>query len=583
MFNSKLIASLNITTEDEVTQLCERFVDRAILYENYLPVFGQLALRINSALQTTDLSTDISFKNILIDTIVKRFENSPSEEEAELEKRMVVALYGVMYNINWIKQTTLNTFIGALKTLKNDILYIVLLQSLLTSSGMKLSMQGSKEQMIELRDEVKKISKKEEKEGHLKYLIQDTLHTLNYIVGIREQNEPKFEAEKEVANVTERLTIDNLFKDMCEETYLDVINDVKSKPIENVEEFIEKLINKALSSCAIMVARATRDICTTVYMREVLSNKIHSTFLDYVKDDNKSGSTIRLLHFIGELFNLDVLLNEFINVCFDILFEHNGEIGTTGISVLLRNVGAKMEIGNTQKLESYFQFFDHVVMTEHSRRSREFKKLKALRANDWNEHGIQHSYEDFLMLYTIENAEAEEVIVKFHTNHAEIEKFIFAMWKTVLKDPHPSYAELCQKLSKYSPEFNHALLDFLTSRCNTFANLESQHYNESVNCRLGKVIVFISELYQMNVIPDHLFEIWIDPRLASKIPHCYILAIMPLITSKVDATNNTRLKTLLINLEHINEDKSQQKWNSMCGDMIELKEAMKEYKAHQKH
>jgi hypothetical protein len=151
-----------------------------------------------------------------------------------------------------------------------------------------------------------------------------------------------------------------------------------------------------------------------------------------------------------------------------------------------------------------------------------------------------------------------------------------------LKDPHPSYAELCKKLSKYSPDFNQVLLDFLKTRCNTFANLESQHYNESVNCHLGKVVVFITELYSIDVIPERLFEIWIDPRLAAKIPNSYILTILSIITPKIDAINNIRLKTLLTNLEHINEDKSQQKWNSICGDMKELKAALMEYKAHQK-
>lgn len=529
MFNAKLIASLNILSEEEVIQLCERFVDRAIVYEShYLPIFGQIALRINSALQTTDLDKEITFKNIMVETVIKRFDSIPIEEDLELEKRMVIALYGEMYNINWVKQVTINTFIGALKHLKNDYSYIIFLQSLLKSCGLKLSIYGSKEQMVEIRDEVKRISRKEEKEDHIRYLVQDTLHMLNFIVGIREQSELKISSDLkdcEKKEKSEKLTIENLYKDMCEEAYLEVIADVKSKPIDNVEEFIEKLISKALSSCALMVAKATRDICTTVFMREVLSNKCHSTFLDYIKDENKCGSTIRLLHYIGELYNLDVLTNDFINLCFEILFEFNGEIGTTGISVLLRNVGLKMEIANTHKLESYFQFFDHIITTEHSRRSREFKKLKALRANDWNEHGIQHSYEDFLMLYTIENAEIEEVIGKFTANHVEIEKFLFALWKTVLKDPHPSFADLCKKLSKYNPDFNHILVDFLKSRCNTFANLESQHYNESVNCHLGKVVVFISELYAFDVIPEHLFEIWIDPRLASKVPNCYILNV----------------------------------------------------------
>lgn len=586
MFNAKLIASLNISSVEELRQICERFVDRAIMYESYyLPIFGQLALRINSALLIPELDKEASFKNILIETIIKRFDSIPVEEEVELEKRMVIALYGEMYNINWVKQATLNTFMNALKCLKNDYSYIIFLQSLLKSCGMKISVNGSKELMIDIRDEVKRVLKKEEKDDHLRYLVHDALQQLNFIVGIREQSEQKIlipeSSEKHESN--KRLSIDNLFKDMCEEAYLDVINDVKSKPIDNVEEFIEKLITKAISSCAMMVAKASRDICTTTYMREILSNKCHSTFLDYMKDENKCGSTIRLLHYIGELYNLDVFTNDFINLCFEILFEHVGEMATTGISVLLRNVGQKMEIANTQKLESYFLFFDHIISTEHSRRSREFKKLKALRANDWNEHGIQHSYEDFLMLYTIENAEVEEVIGKFHSSPVEMEKFIFALWKTVLKDPHPSYADLCKKLSKFNVDFNYFLVDFLKSRCNTFANLESQHYNEAVNCHLGKVEVFIAELYSMDVIPEYLFEIWVDPRLASKIPNCYILTILALITPKIQATNNTRLQTLLTNLEHINEDKSQQKWNSLCGDMKDLKAALMEYKSHQKH
>lgn len=498
-------------------------------------------------------------------------------ENDELDQRIAVALYGEIYNLNWISKATMNNFIGALKAMHNDNSYVLLLQPLLKVCSTKLAVQGSKNVMMELRDEMKKISKKEDRESHLKFVVQDCLSMINYVVAILEQFEVKVSEPRlpltEEFYVIEKMTIDNLYRGMSEEAYVEVINDIKSNKITNVAEFIEKLIEKAIATCASLIAKATRDL-SSPYMKEMLSNKCHSIFLDYVKDTNKCGSTLRLLHYIGELYNFDVLSNEFINLCFEILFEQQNELGTTGISALLRCVGLKMETANTEKIDGYFEFFDHVVKTEYSKRTKVFKKLITLRANEWSEQGIQHSYEDFLMLYTIENATSDEIVTKF-SNHVEIEKFIYALWKVALKDPHPSYALLCKQLTKLCPEFNQELIEFIELRCRTFANLESEHYNETVNSRLGKVSVFVAELFQLNIIPDYVFENWVEPKLASKIPHSYILAISSLVSHKVmQKSSNERLKTLVINLDHINEDKSQHKWNTICGDMQELKETL---------
>lgn len=582
LFNPKLIASLKIKTKEEIQDLCEKFLDRCIQHESYLPIYAQIALRVHSSLQNTDLNKEISFRGHLIDTVVKRFEKVAVEKD-ELDQRIAIALYGEMYNLNWVSKVSMNNFIGALKALNNDNSYVILMQSLLKICSTKLAVQGTKVLLTELRDEMKKIARKEDRESHLKYMVHDSLSMLNYIVAIQEQYEVKGnEALPQPPIIdTEKLTIDNLYKGMSEEAYTEVINDIKFTPIENLAGFIEKLIQKALSTCSTLLAKATRDICTASYMKEVLSNKCHSIFLDYVKDANKAGSTFRLIHFIGELYNFDVLSNDFINLCFEILFEHQMAMGA---SALMRSTGLKMETANAAKLNGFFQFFGHVVKNEHSRQAKVFRKLMTLRANEWNDHGIQHSYEDFLMLYILEEATADEVAVKLHSDHVEIEKFIFALWKVVLKDPHPLYAELCLQLSKVSPEFNRELIEFIKQRGKTFGNLESQHYNEAVNCRLGKVVVFIAELFQLNVIPDFIFENFIEPRLASKIPQSFVLAVLGLVSQKIDETApNGKLKTLITNLEHINEDKSQQKYNSIYGDMNELRETMNQLKLHQKH
>lgn len=563
--------------------MCDKFIERSIQHETYLPIYAQIALRIHSSLQNSELSKEISFRAHLIDTVVKRFEKVAVERD-ELDQRIAVALYGEMYNLNWVSKVSMNNFIGALKALHNDNSYVILMQSLLKVCSTKLAVQGLKNQMIELRDEMKKIARKEDRESHLKYMVQDSLSMLNFIVAIQEQyeqraSEPTVTPQAPLVE-TEKLTIDNLYRGMSEEAYMEVINDIKSAPFENLTEFIEKLIQKAISTCAILLAKATRDICTSTYMKGVLANKCHSIFLDFVKDPNKSGSMLRLIHFIGELYNFDVLSNDFINICFEILFTAQIEMGT---SALMRSTGLKMEMANADKLNGFFQFFEHVVNSEQSKRAKVFKKLMSLRANEWSDHGIQHSYEDILMLYTIENVTADEVIAKFHSDHAEIEKFICALWKVVLTEPHPCYAELCQQLSNYSLEFNRELNEFIKQRGKTFANLESQHYNEAVNCRLGKATVFVAELFQLNVIPDLLFENYIEPKLASKIPHSYILTIISLVSQKVDETAPIgKLKTLITNLEHINEEKSQQKYNTICGDMEELKEVMSELKLRQK-
>lgn len=545
-------------------------------------------------MQNTKLSKEISFRNLLIETVYKKLNEATSDLNEE-EKRTAVSLYGEIFNLDWISKAAMNTFLVDLKKNSSDDSFVLLLQPILKICAIKLSIKGSKEFMSDLRDTIKGIASKEKIDSHIKYLAHDTLGTLNFIITSLEQCEVKVNGtpqpspsasikdESKRPRNDEKLTIDNLYRDMSEEAFIEVVNDIKSERIKDIPAFIDNLIEKAMTTCTILVARVTREILTTPEMKELLSNKCHNEFLDYVKDPNKTGSTLRLLHYIAELYNLDVLTNDFINVCFEILFESKDEIGLTGISALLRNIGAKMEIANSSNLNGYFDFFDLIIKSEHSKRSRVYKKLTLLRENNWDEHGIQHSYEDFLMLYTIENATPDEVAIKFHAN-VEIEKFIYALWKVVLKEPHAAYSVLCQQLSSICKDFNHNLIEFLKARCKTFANLEVQHYNDTVHCRLGKVAVFAAELYQLDVIPDYIFEMWIEPKIASKIPETYIVLITNLLKDKIiNLAGNERLKLLIINLEHIKDDKSQKKYNSICGDFEELKKSLNSLKHHQNH
>jgi hypothetical protein len=573
-----------LTAKEEYEDLAEKFLSRIFntQYSSYLSVLAQMALRINSSLQCIKESSCVfSFKSIVLEVLMKRFKTLTSE----IDKRTAVTFFGELYNIDWISKATINAFINDLKESvytkddDDDTAHIFLIQSLLKVSGCKLAKQGSKEQLIEYRNLLKKSLKNND--NHVKFIAQDAINSLNNVIYHLETAEKLSKKQFDI-EINEVLTIDNLYESISEEAYCMIITAIKKKPVKSTAELnsiVDKIIQKIITGNAI-ASKASNDLkdlsCeNNSKFADILSKKCYEIFQEFLRDENKSSSLLRLTQFIGDLYNSDVLSNNFINICYEILFNTSPKVSIACIDVLTRQCGKKMELVNEKKLEFYFKYFEHIASTEKTYRAKVFTKLINLRKCDWIGQELALSYEDFLIQYSICNVTITDIIERL--KHAEeMQKFIISLWTKILREPHPSYSELCLQIMNLIPEFFEKLSTFLTIRCTTFMNLDPNYWTEAVMDRYGQVVTFVSELYAKNAIADGLIEMWLNGANAEKIPTTILDTIIYNLNLTIGKSSNHKLKLLHLNLIHIADKRAQAENDSIKSGFCKLSSMLKD-------
>lgn len=141
-----------------------------------------------------------------------------------------------------------------------------------------------------------------------------------------------------------------------------------------------------------------------------------------------------------------------------------------------------------------------------------------------------------------------------NSNDEEIDKFILMLWKVLLKEAlDSSRVDLYTKISQNCPNFLPKLVTFLTARCRTFKNLPDEIYRPDVKERLGKVVTLVAEMYARNLVTGERLKMWIQRRLAAKIPTDFISNILVSLKGwkRLDKYKHKELRTLIADIVNL--------------------------------
>lgn len=532
LFEPTFIISLNISTLEEVTDFSSKII-KCVSNDDendHVSFLTQSTLKIGNAFDQFLRPQNTSFRNLIINEASLKFQQQTN----------LVRFMCELFNQDYVSKAFMVEFVDKFKS--KDPKDLVLLQIFVEKCMSKLLKQGDKQQMEQIKMIANSTIFSREIPDDVKFLVQDLLKKSNVIssmINLKESNKVRVESSRKIRETPETL-LKNALRNPQEEA-------------KNAKELEPK-------------------------HKETLIQKCQNYFKDFPKIKISFEEFLNFIRFIAELYNLDILESDFIMTIIETFLDFSTqEISYKSLEVLFENCGSKLENQRKSKLKIIFKFFQFVVdQKENSSRAVYFKKFVELKANNWKILAVPEDfYEEFLMLYSINNAKVEELTYSLNKDRKEILKFIQALWKVLLKEaPNPSYANLCSELSKTCNNFVPTLAAFLTARCNTFTNLEDGFYSENVKERLGKVVKFVAELYNHGLISDDDLEMWINEDLVEKIP-AKLVGIIFKILINLKNSKNFRLSFLFKNLENNFYNKISSSLQSNVDSLKELNEFMR--------
>ncbi|CAG9811735.1 unnamed protein product [Chironomus riparius] len=508
-FDSVLISTIRITEKEQVINLVKKFIKRVQAGQSTIIFFIQNVQKIGNAIQNIFKlqKQKVSFQKLLIDEIFLKFENQERLLEFMCE----------LYNNSFVNKTAMIAFVDKFKSQSPE--NIILMHKFVKTCAIRLSSQGDKEQLMQIRTIARTVKNLPNYDEDLKYQAQDLANSINSLIQLLDnaQNKPQI------------LT-------------------------ESPEKLIEDLMKNVLKHPQIYVKTACR---LDGKMKDLLIHNIEKIIKEVPKFVIKPDEFMNLLEFIAELYNLDFLKHEFLSWTIEIFLQSStNEICSQSIEFLFMKCGQKMENENKHKLDIYMKYFDAVLAQDIKNIQSEcFKRIQKLKNRKWKILNIpENFYEDFLMLFSMNDANVVELLDIFKVDEEEIDKFIQILWKIILKDqPHPTYSILCLEISKSCKNFGAKLTAFLTARCITFIGLNSDMFNENVKERLGKVMTFVADIYNNNLVSDQVLEAFLDSKLTSKLPSEFVTRIFSILSKcqRLNESRNVRLKTLVKDFDNI--------------------------------
>ncbi|XP_070507981.1 uncharacterized protein [Chironomus tepperi] len=509
LFDPIFISTIKFTKKEQINDLAKKFIERVLAGQSTVIFFIQKVQKIGNAIQNIfKLKIQkISFQKILVDEIFFKFEN----------QKLLLEFMCELYNNSFVNKTSMIAFVDKFKSQAPE--NIVLMQIFVRTCAIRLSSQGDKEQLLQIRTIARSVKNLPNYDEDLKFLAQDLANSTNSIILLLEN----FQIKQQVL-------------------------------IESADKLVDDLLKNALKNPQIFVKSACN---LDGKLKDLFIQKTENIIKEVPKFVIKPDEFMNLMEFVAELYNLEFLKNEFLTWTVEILMQSStNDICSQSIELLFTKCGQKMENMNKHKFDIYMKFFEAVLAEENNTiRSECFKRILKTKIRKWKTLNIpQNFYEDFLMLFSMNDAKIDELVEIFKSDEEEMEKFIQILWKVILRDsPHPSYSILCEEISKYCENFQQNLTTFLTARCITFIGFNADMFNENVKERLGKVMTFVAEIYNNNLASDEILEMFLDQKLTLKLPSEFITRIFSILSKcrRFTESPNDRLKILVKNFDDI--------------------------------
>jgi hypothetical protein len=553
------------STEKEIRNVTKIFFDSVKHRED----IGKLALNISTEFDSVQEPTDdITFKKVLLSMLQNSFKKLPkfdhlsTEEDVDLAE-FLVQLTGELYNIGWIDQPKLISCMDKLALSSfgsnHQLKMFHSLLRIIENEMVRQKQLGKCKYYLELLNTTDKNKK-------LKFL--KCVEILQRILKTTKEEE---ESDDEVDN-----EFDELLNKMSDETLNEVAQNLalmfSTDAAENVLIMLAKFTSKALENPK-LYAKLVKATNSTTFESLVL-DQCQEDFLNSTSSDKIEPKVIDLVEFIGELYNEDLASDDLTKICMDVLFgvKSTCDVTVDSISMLIRTVRARMENIGKDKLDHYFKYFSYVVdLKEDSYRSMMFEFLIILRNNEWkcDENAAKPLVDHHLNQLC--ETEVPSISLKLQRLMKDSEAIaivvIRKIWEVVILKPE--LISLCTKLTNEMSnaelmqdnetklKFAELLIQFLTQRHAAFSSISSDQFNDKIKSRLGQVITFVAELYQLEIVPDDFMEFWLAKYFVENLIDVHAAQISTTISRLVNNSENLQLKLKLIKLDDkINDDLS---------------------------
>lgn len=360
--------------------------------------------------------------------------------------------------------------------------------------------------------------------------------------------------------------------------FVDCANRIKTMNISEVEELnflVDTIITQTMTNTEQVknyskLVYELKDVLkgTANSFKALLVAKCRGKFMSSFSNPVNAAQVqpvFALTHFVADLYKLDVVDEDFLKPCIDILFHNERLCPNTVfcISILFQSIGLKAEIKGKTTLSRYFTFFEVVVNNENSYRSFIYGKLLELRKNNWvvMEDKSKQTQLTINMNELGDRKVVEATVASLKQNLKtanQIKKFIEAMFNHLPTDHSKilNCAKLFKELAEMSPEpdatFSEILMRSLQFEFEKFST--KHNLNQSDKSSFASLIILAGELYREDIFSDEDLHTWLLARQVSQVSLEQLTHLSLIITNKIQSHGSKHLKTVLGILENVIHD-----------------------------
>lgn len=604
------IGKLVIGAPAEMKDFALTFYDIFMTVKDQI-AFAKLAQMVQDEICSRDFNCGASFKESLTEIVQEKFyellQFDRIRQDKDLEKRAkcLIKLIGTLFKLGWIDSEQLERISDALAEDSFETFHqLKMFHKLLQVISITLVKNGDNN-MCKNFHQILQTRVTSTKGTRSFLLCLEVIELLENIIELCNVQSPNIKSQ--VSRILSKMKPENVKR------IADEIKSLQMRNLADLNGLIEAMLDKVLkgpeeASLCVQLSLEIKEVFvesadeSKVSFVEILIEKCQEMLLNNLNGTirlDQLQHTMTLLHFIAELYNVKIFNYDFINLCFELISDDGCDNAVDCMSFLIQKVGAKADAENNHELSSYFNKFEEIVLTENSFRSFVYDALIELRKNNWNRstkptETAQASSEIENMLNNLADDNILRVKDRLKQMIGEpgrggMKELTTHLWKFASTKSHMAkiYAKLCNEIAtagdlseiiagtsrdctRVTTSFQHCLIEFLQSRIIPLGCIAKQEMTEEFNDRLANVLMFIGELYRLDLISDELLEVFLKP--TNKLSLNSLNKLISIVAPKASRSNNVRLLAFMMKLDDKAEELAGEFWIELRKDLTEITE-----------
>lgn len=592
MKKSIQIASKNVRSWD-LTKLAKTVFDKSVAQGDH-EKFVTFSIVVNH---------EVAFKQTLTSIAINALENELLNPNPALNKtaNSIAEFVCELFKIDWISNNLIHRCIGLIASDQFESLKrIKILHTLIKPIAMKIKKIPNDDSLIFYS---KKIQSKTvsitDYESHL--LCTEAAKILEIIATQNDDSAMHFKPPSHIDMITiilnsftDYLVCANRIKTMNVSETVDLnflVDTIISKTMANTEqvENFAKLVME-LSDIPVIAPNGSVNLFKVLLVSKC-QNKYLATFACTQIDPLIVQSIFALTRFIAYLYMLDVVNEDFLIPCIEVLFRNERSCSNTVfcINILFQTIGKKIENKNKHFLTRYYTIFESVVNNEESARSFIYSKLIELRNNKWIEGSSKAKLT--IELKDFGDCKKMETVIESMKRHLKtsniVRQFIAAVLNFSLVD-HKSIQNCAQFFINFQEitlesdvTFNEILNRSVQSELEKFNR--KQTLNRDEKKLFASLLTLTGELYREDIVSDEDLHTCLLARQVNQISLDELAHLSLIISPKIQQKGSKHLKTVLGMLENIIHDVTMDVCMEIKTDLIDLTDVMQSCQEHNVH